>query len=264
MARSLPCRCRKRWLPTPLPGLLRPVAAEALGIATATPVAVGTQTDPYVDIFAMGVSSPRDGALLLGSSLVAARCWWRRRVRSRTSVCALSSGRSRRSACWRVDVVCRSGHRLGGPARPWPTAGRPAPGRPTADSPAAGSRRPGCRPARRSPLPSLLFRRANAGLGPGCHGRRHRSSARDDPGGAPPVRARRRGLVGPRRDRADCRRGRAAGEMARSAEEARGISSGSRRPPTRPERRWRSWTRAAAWERPWSVSGRSGSTWPFL
>ena len=57
--------------PDAIAGLLRPVAAEALGIATATPVAVGTY-DSYVDIFAMGVSSPRDGALLLGSSLVAA------------------------------------------------------------------------------------------------------------------------------------------------------------------------------------------------
>jgi xylulokinase len=57
--------------PDAIAGLLRPVAAEALGIASATPVAVGTY-DSYVDIFAMGVSSPRDGALLLGSSLVAA------------------------------------------------------------------------------------------------------------------------------------------------------------------------------------------------
>ena len=57
--------------PDAIAGLLRPEAAEALGIASATPVAVGTY-DSYVDIFAMGVSSPRDGALLLGSSLVAA------------------------------------------------------------------------------------------------------------------------------------------------------------------------------------------------
>jgi len=46
------------------------VAAEELGIPNGTPVAVGTY-DSYVDMFAMGVSTPGDGALLLGSSLVA-------------------------------------------------------------------------------------------------------------------------------------------------------------------------------------------------
>ena len=100
--------------PDAIAGLLRPVAAEALGIASATPVAVGTY-DSYVDIFAMGVSSPRDGALLLGSSLVAAAL-----VEAAGPVENLGLHAPRVAvlggfACRRVDVVRRSGHRLGGP-----------------------------------------------------------------------------------------------------------------------------------------------------
>ena len=57
--------------PDAIAGLLRPAAASELGIPSGTPVAVGTY-DSYVDMLAMGVSTPEDGALLLGSSLVAA------------------------------------------------------------------------------------------------------------------------------------------------------------------------------------------------
>ena len=71
-----------RWpgisTPVPLPtadepeavaGTLGPSAADALGLRTGTPVAVGT-IDCFADVAAAGVARPGDGAILLGSTLV--------------------------------------------------------------------------------------------------------------------------------------------------------------------------------------------------
>lgn len=65
-----PVRIPRPSAPDAVAGLLRPESADALGVAAGTPVAVGTY-DSYVDMFAMGTSAPGDGAILLGSSLVA-------------------------------------------------------------------------------------------------------------------------------------------------------------------------------------------------
>lgn len=66
-----PVRLPRPSAPDAVAGLLRSASADALGVVSGTPVAVGTY-DSYVDMFAMGISAPGDGALLLGSSLVAA------------------------------------------------------------------------------------------------------------------------------------------------------------------------------------------------
>jgi xylulokinase len=65
-----PVRLPEASRPDAVAGSLRPAAAAELGLAAGTPVAVGTY-DSYVDMFAMGLTSPGHGALLLGSSLVA-------------------------------------------------------------------------------------------------------------------------------------------------------------------------------------------------
>jgi xylulokinase len=61
-------------LPTPdepeaVAGTLAPSAADALGLRTGTPVAVGT-IDCFADVAAAGVTRSGDGAILLGSTLV--------------------------------------------------------------------------------------------------------------------------------------------------------------------------------------------------
>lgn len=61
-------------MPTPdepdaVAGTLAPSAADAFGLRTGTPVAVGT-IDCFADLAAAGVARPGDGAILLGSTLV--------------------------------------------------------------------------------------------------------------------------------------------------------------------------------------------------
>ncbi len=74
--------------PDEVAGSLRPPAADELGIAAGTPVAVGTY-DSYVDMLAMGLSSALVGALLLGSTIVAAALVDEASGRDELGLCAL-------------------------------------------------------------------------------------------------------------------------------------------------------------------------------